>query len=76
MFKDRKGKFGIGRVEEFKIVFDKSVLVNCDTNEVDERDDCAVHFKDMEEGIVKLNQTDLKEFKKVKNKIKMLKSLK
>jgi len=75
-FKNQKGKFGVGKVEAFKVMFNTSCLINEQLDDIEVRDDCAIIFENGDDMIAKLDKKDLIEFEKLKLKIRMLKELK
>ncbi len=76
-FMEKKGEVGFGIVDKFKVTFSNAVLMDLDSEEIDERrDDCAITFENGEEMIAKLDKKDIIEFEKLKLKIKMIKELK
>ena len=74
-FRDKQGKFAIGRVEVFKVICDKNIFIDMDKKEVKEVKDCGITFENLKGGIIKLDEKDLKNFKKLETKLKILEGL-
>lgn len=78
-FRDKQGKFAIGRVEVFKVVFDKVIRIDMDKKSLkeDKKDwGSAITLKNIEdENIMKLEKKDLRDFKKLETKLKILEGL-
>ncbi len=77
-FRARKGKFAVGRVKEFTVVFDKAVWIDMDKDIVEKKEGNAfIGYDDLdEEEITKLNRNDLKEVNRVVTKLKIIDGLK
>ena len=46
-----------------------------DKKKVKEVKDCGITFENLKQGLMKLDEKDLKDFKKIENKLKILKNL-
>ena len=72
---NKKGKFEIGKVKEFRIELDKVIKIDMDKKTSKEHKNCYTDFESDKQRIWKINKKELDEIKFINKKIKIIENL-